>query len=77
MNARPDGDDVHDEPEPEPDPPLRELDATAPEADVIEQHQPIDEDGGERGPDAFPTDVPEADALEQATPVPPDDDRWE
>ena len=52
----------------------RDLPMDAPEADVIEQSQPV---GDEREPETpeIPPDVPEADALEQAQSVEIDDDR--
>jgi len=46
-----------------------------PEADALEQRQPVLEpDGPEQLPDEIDVEVPEADALEQAMPVPFDED---
>jgi hypothetical protein len=48
-----------------------------PEADAVEQRQPLDEgDDPEQVPeiDELDVEVPEADALEQARPVPFDED---
>ena len=47
-----------------------------PEADALEQAEPVEEERADtnqvpaRLPDHLPDDAPEADALEQATPVP-------
>ena len=46
-------------------------DPEAPEADALEQSQPVDRPAGRGRPDPDP-EAPEADALEQAQTVPPD-----
>ena len=45
--------------------------ADVPEADAIEQAQPVEDDGSTDGddPSSIPEDVPEADALEQSQEV--------
>jgi hypothetical protein len=60
--------------EPEPEPPLRDLDPELPEADVIEQHQAADPEVVVDELDSVPVEVPEADAIEQATPAPVEDE---
>jgi hypothetical protein len=72
MSERSPGDTDPEEPEPEPA--LRELDPDLPEADVIEQHQAVEQDGLAEAPSSFPAEVPEADAIEQATPAPGQDE---
>ena len=49
------------------------IDADAPEADWIEQHQPVIDDDDDLFPIDLPDDVPEADALDQARSVRDDD----
>ena len=49
------------------------IDADAPEADWIEQHQPVIDDDDDLVPIDLPDDVPEADALDQARSVRDDD----
>lgn len=44
-----------------------------PEADALEQSEPVDPNEPARPPIDIPDDVPEADALEQAEPVPDTD----
>lgn len=48
-------------------------DAPVPEADALEQQQPVDPAEKPEQPD-LGIDVPEADALEQSMPVPADDE---
>jgi hypothetical protein len=45
-----------------------------PEADALEQRQPVLEEDGPEQPPEIDVEVPEADALEQAMPVPFDED---
>ena len=52
----------------------RDLPIDAPEADVIEQSQPVGDEDETRIPE-IPPDVPEADALEQSQTVEIEDDR--
>jgi hypothetical protein len=51
---------------------LPTTDPEAPEADVLEQSQPIDEPVGLVNPPTSDPEAPEADALEQAETVPVD-----
>jgi len=53
---------------------LREIDPETPEADVLEQHQPVVDDDREELPSEIPDNAAEADALDQARPVPIDDE---
>jgi len=53
----------------------RDLPLDAPEADVIEQSQPVGDEAEPPAVKEIPPDVPEADALEQSQTVEIDDDR--
>jgi len=54
------------------------IEADVPEADWIEQHQPVTaEPDDDLFPSEIPEDVAEADALDQARSVPDDDFRFE
>jgi hypothetical protein len=59
--------------EPQPDPPLRELEPETPEADAIEQRQAVVGDSVEDELETMPAEASEADALEQARIAPIDD----
>ena len=51
-----------------------EIGDDVPEADAIEQQQPMVPEAVDDRPEAIPPDAAEADALDQARAVPPDDD---